>query len=45
MASAYPSSPAVKHVRAIDRTDWIKIDRAACEAGFDTRGHRPKEAP
>lgn len=45
MASAYPSSPAVKHVRGIDKTDWLQIDRAACDAFIDTRGYQPKQAP
>ncbi|EJW12313.1 hypothetical protein A33M_2223 [Rhodovulum sp. PH10] len=41
IASAYPSSPAVK-VRGIDRTDWIPIDRATYEACIDKRDYRPK---
>lgn len=45
MASAYPHGPAAKHVRAIDKTNWIKIDRATCDACFDARDNQPKKAP
>ncbi|MGH6993407.1 MAG: NYN domain-containing protein [Caulobacteraceae bacterium] len=43
MASAYPSSPAVKGVRGIDKTDWIIIDRATYDACVDKRDYRPKK--
>ncbi|MGB5093335.1 MAG: NYN domain-containing protein [Parvibaculum sp.] len=42
IASAYPFSPAVKGTRGIDKTDWIKIDRATYDACLDTRDYRPK---
>lgn len=42
IASAYPYSPAVKHFRGIDKTDWIKIDRAVYDACLDYRDYRPK---
>lgn len=45
MASAYPFSPAVKHVRGIDKTDWVKIDRKTYDACLDTRNYRPKSKP
>jgi uncharacterized LabA/DUF88 family protein len=40
-ASAYPVSPAVKF-RGIDRTEWIKIERATYDACLDSRDYRPK---
>lgn len=42
MASAFPYSPAVKHWRGINRTDWIKIDRTTYDACIDPRDYRPK---
>jgi uncharacterized LabA/DUF88 family protein len=41
-ASAYPYSPAVKHYRGIDGTEWIRIDRGAYDACLDSRDYRPK---
>lgn len=43
-ASAFPYSPAAK-VRGIDKTDWIKIDRATYDKCIDTRDYRPKPPP
>lgn len=43
IASAYPYSPAVKNTRGIDKTDWIKIDRAMYDACIDRRDYRPKQ--
>ncbi|WP_374652407.1 NYN domain-containing protein [Dongia sp.] len=43
VASAYPFSPTTKHVRGIDKTDWIRIDRATYDACLDTRDYRPKK--
>lgn len=43
MASAFPHSPAVKHWRGIDKTDWVKIDRATYDACIDKRDYRPKK--
>lgn len=43
MASAYPFSPAVKHWRGINNTDWIRIDRATYDACIDRRDYRPKK--
>lgn len=45
MASAYPYSPAVRTARGIDKTDWVKIDRAAYDACIDKRDYRPKRDP
>jgi uncharacterized LabA/DUF88 family protein len=42
VASAYPSSPAVKHFRGIDHTDWCQIDRATYDACIDKRDYCPK---
>ena len=42
MASAYPYSPAVKKFRGIDKTDWVKIERAMYDACIDQRDYRPK---
>jgi hypothetical protein len=42
VASAYPYSPAVKHYRGIDRTEWIQITRSTYDACIDTRDYRPK---
>lgn len=43
IASAYPYSPAVRHVRGINKTDWIPIDRATYDACLDRRDYRPKK--
>jgi uncharacterized LabA/DUF88 family protein len=42
VASAYPFSPAVKHVRGINKTDWIPINRELYDRCLDTRDYRPK---
>jgi len=42
IASAYPSSPAVRGIRGIDKTDWIRIDRQTYDACIDRRDYRPK---
>jgi uncharacterized LabA/DUF88 family protein len=42
MASAFPFSPAYK-VRGIDKTDWIRIDRATYDKCIDRRDYRPKK--
>jgi uncharacterized LabA/DUF88 family protein len=41
-ASAFPVSPVVPKPRGINRTDWIKIERATYDACLDTRDYRPK---
>ncbi|WAC59411.1 NYN domain-containing protein [Brevundimonas sp. SL130] len=43
VASAYPFSPATKGWRGINKTDWIKIDRAMYDACIDKRDYRPKK--
>ena len=42
MASAYPSSPAYRNRRGIDKTDWIPIDRATSDSCLDPRDYRPR---
>ena len=42
IASAYPYSPTSRNARGVNKTDWIRIDRATYEAGVDTRDYRPK---
>lgn len=40
IASAFPSSPAASNRRGIDKTDWIRIDRATYDACLDRRDYR-----
>lgn len=40
--SAFPYSPTVPGARGIDRTDWIRIERATYDGAIDTRDYRPK---
>lgn len=42
VVSAFPSSPASRNKRGINKTDWIRIDRAAYDACIDHRDYRPK---
>jgi len=44
IASAYPYSPAVKGAVGIQRTDWVRIDRAEYDRCIDHRDYRPKPA-
>lgn len=44
MASAFPLSPASRNHRGIEKTDWIKIDRAMYDACVDPRDYRPKKS-
>lgn len=44
LASAYPVSPTSRNRRGIDRTDWIKIDRATYDTCLDPRDYRPKRS-
>lgn len=43
MSSAYPYSPAHK-VRGIDKTDWVRIERATYDKCLDGRDYRPKKS-
>jgi uncharacterized LabA/DUF88 family protein len=40
LASAFPSSPMSRNRRGIDKTDWIRIDRATYEACLDPHDYR-----
>lgn len=44
IASAFPFSPTTRNPRGIDKTDWIRIDRATYEACVDPRDYRPNRA-
>jgi hypothetical protein len=43
VVSAYPYSPAVKHFRGIDRTEWYRIERDIYDTCLDARDYRPKK--
>lgn len=43
IVSAFPVSPTTKNTRGINRTDWIKIDRATYDACIDSRDYRKTE--
>ena len=40
LACAFPSSPTSRNRRGIDKTDWIRIDRALYDACLDRRDYR-----
>ena len=42
IASAFPFSPTSRNRGGIQRTDWIRIDRATYDACLDRRDYRPK---
>jgi len=42
MVSVFPQSPASPNRRGINKSDWIKIDRATYDACLDKRDYRPK---
>jgi uncharacterized LabA/DUF88 family protein len=44
VACAFPSSPASRNRRGIDKTDWIRIERAMYDACLDHRDYRPKKS-
>jgi hypothetical protein len=43
IASAYPWSPTSRNTRGVNRTDWIRVDRALYETCIDPRDYRPKD--
>jgi uncharacterized LabA/DUF88 family protein len=43
IASAFPSSATASNKLGIQKTDWIRIDRATYEACRDPRDYRPKK--
>lgn len=45
IACAFPFSPTTRNRRGIDKTDWIRIDRATYDACLDRRDYRPKSPP
>lgn len=45
IASAFPSSPTSRNRRGIDKTDWVRIDRAMYDACLDRRDYRNKPSP
>ena len=42
IASAFPFSPTSRNRRGIDKTDWLRIDRAIYDASLDHRDYRGK---
>ena len=42
IASAFPHSPVSRNRRGIDKTDWIRIERALYDQCLDPRDYRPK---
>jgi hypothetical protein len=42
IASAYPYSPVIRGTRGINKTDWIRIERALYDPCLDSRDYRPK---
>jgi hypothetical protein len=42
IVSAFPFSPTSRNRRGIEKTDWIRIDRALYGACLDRRDYRPK---
>jgi uncharacterized LabA/DUF88 family protein len=45
VACAFPTSPTSRNKRGIDKTDWIRIDRATYDSCIDHRDYRPKKMP
>jgi len=45
VACAYPTSPTYDSTRGIDKTDWIKIERALYDTCIDPNDYRPKTEP
>lgn len=45
VACAFPDSPTSRNRRGIEKTDWIRIDRATYDACLDRRDYRAKSLP
>ncbi|MGH9381111.1 MAG: NYN domain-containing protein [Thermoanaerobaculia bacterium] len=45
LASAFPVSPTSRNRRGIDRTDWIRVDKATYDRCIDPLDYRPKRKP
>jgi hypothetical protein len=41
LASAFPFSPTTRNTRGINKTDWLRIDRATYDRCLDPRDYRP----
>lgn len=44
-ASAFPVSPTHTNTRGINKTDWVRVDRALYDQCLDARDYRPKGTP
>ncbi len=44
VACAFPYSVTTRNRRGIEKTDWIRIDRATYDDCLDTRDYRPKDS-
>jgi hypothetical protein len=42
IACAFPFSPTTRNRRGVEKTDWIRVDRATYDACLDRRDYRPK---
>jgi hypothetical protein len=42
MVSAFPMSPTTRNRRGINKTDWLRIDRATYDICVDRRDYRRK---
>jgi len=42
IACVFPFSPTTRNRRGIERTDWIRLNRATYDACLDVRDYRPK---
>lgn len=45
IASAFPWSAKSTNARGINKTDWIRIDKATYDACLDPRDYRPQDTP
>ncbi len=45
VACAFPHSPTSRNRRGIEKTDWIRIDRATYDGCLDRRDYRPTSRP
>lgn len=45
VACAFPFSPTTRNRRGIEKTDWIRVDRATYDACLDRRDYRLKFSP
>jgi hypothetical protein len=42
IANAFPFSPTTTNRRGINKTDWIRINRATYDTCLDPRDYRPR---